>query len=411
MKYPVAIEEQNAVHAMDGGLARGDWPPISDAELERLAGLTPALTAPLHVRWSSPRPFSAAALVRCAAGEVFVKRHDPRVRDVPSLLEEHRFASHLRANNLCVPEVLTLVDHNGAATTARQIDGWTYEVHAPAAGIDLYQREHSWTPVRCAEHAQALGRTLAQLHRAAQGYAAPPRQRRPLLGGFEIIGAADLASALDRYWQERPIVARFLGAQGRAAALGALAPWHGALRALLAQLEPLWVHNDWHASNAFWSDAGERAQVCSVVDFGLCNLGCAVADLATALERNTIAWLALDEAHACAARTPGCSKAPEAAPIARLPLALALLQGYESVRPLTAAERQALPRLLPVVHTEYALSEVDYFCGVVDNARNAALAFPAFLIGHVRWFEGPEGRAYLDGLRLGLAAAEGGRPR
>jgi Ser/Thr protein kinase RdoA (MazF antagonist) len=391
------------VHAMDGGLASGDWPAMGVAELERLAPFAPGLSVPLQPTWISPRPFSAAARVHGATGEVFVKRHDPRVRDVSSLLEEHRFARHLRANGLEVPEVLPLLGTDGVATTAIELDGWTYEVHAPAAGIDLYAQAHSWTPVRCAGHAHALGQALAQLHRVSQDFLAPARQPRPLLPSFEIIGAQDLPAALNRFVVQRPVVARFLGLPGREASLRALQPWHAALRPLLAHLAPLWVHNDWHASNAFWTGTAEQAQVRSVIDFGLCNLGCAVVDLATALERNTIAWLELDPIGAGreGAPAPRGECAPDAH-IARLPLALALLQGYESVRPLTAAERQALPLLLPLAHVEYALAEVDYFCGVVDNARNASLAFPAFLLGHVRWFEGSEGRAYLEAVRQAL---------
>jgi Ser/Thr protein kinase RdoA (MazF antagonist) len=389
---------------MDGGLAAGDWPLISCAELERLARFAPALSTPLQVTWHSPRPFSAAALVRSVAGEVFVKRHDPRVRDVASLLEEHRYAAHLRANDLEVAQVLTLRDSEGVATTALAFDGWTYEVHAPAPGIDLYAQAHSWTPARCTGHAHALGRALAQLHLAAAGFSAPPRQRRPLLPSFEIVGATDLTAALDRFLQERPVVARFVGAPGRAAILRALEPWHAALRPLLPALAPLWVHNDWHASNAFWSTTGEQAQVRCVLDFGLCNLGRAVVDLATALERNTIAWLELDRSGMPSTPSQGGRRIPVRSDIGRLPLALALLEGYASLRPLTLAERCALPLVLPLAHVEYALSEVDYFCGVVGNAHNAALAYPGFLLGHVRWFEGSEGHDYLAGLRRVLDA-------
>ncbi len=41
------------------------------------------------VTWRSPRPMSAAGLVRQAGGGVFVKRHDPRVRSTAQPAAEH----------------------------------------------------------------------------------------------------------------------------------------------------------------------------------------------------------------------------------------------------------------------------------------------------------------------------------
>ncbi|MCX5328729.1 hypothetical protein [Streptomyces sp. NBC_00140] len=57
--------------------------------------------------------------------------------------------------------------------------------------------------------------------------------------------------------------------------------------------------------------------------------------------RNAVEWL-----------RPGCPVREEDA--------VALLDGYESVRPLRAAELAALPELLPLVHAEFALSELGY---------------------------------------------------
>jgi hypothetical protein len=55
--------------------------------------------------------------------------------------------------------------------------------------------------------------------------------------------------------------------------------------------------------------------------------------------------------------------------------------------------------MLPVVHLEYALSEVEYFADVVSSPALADLAYDAYLIGHTRWFAGPDGAAMLDHLR------------
>jgi Ser/Thr protein kinase RdoA (MazF antagonist) len=373
---------------LDAGLTAPDWPPLTLAEVQALAPRYPALEGPLRLVWHSPRPYSAAVRVQTAQGEVFIKRHDRRVRDVPALLEEHGFIAHLRERGVGVPRVL----NNREQVSATALGTRTYEVHAPVAGMDAYCDVHSWMPVHSAADARAMGSALAHLHAAARGYRAPPRPPRPLLAGIDIVGSADLAAALQRYIAQRPAVAAFLAAcGGTAPLLEALHTVHPRLVPLLPALEPIWVHNDWHASNLFWSDGAAQRQVTAAIDFGLCNLGWAMADLATALERNTVAWLQ-------------AGAAPDAA-IGRVPLALALVQGYCEVRPLSAAERLALPLLLPLAHVEFALSEVDYFHGILGNDDNARLAYPKFLVGHIAWFASEQGRGYLEAVRGAIASA------
>jgi Ser/Thr protein kinase RdoA (MazF antagonist) len=138
----------------------------------------------------------------------------------------------------------------------------------------------------------------------------------------------------------------------------------------------LWTHNDWHPSNLLWSGEGE---VATVLDFGLADRTCALHDLATALERIAVRWLEI----------------AGDAPIAEPEAALALLSGYDSVLPLTAEDRALLARLLPLVHVEFAMSEADYFHGVLGRAQDADLAWDGFLLGHSAWFTGAEGRALL----------------
>ena len=75
--------------------------------------------------------------------------------------------------------------------------------------------------------------------------------------------------------------------------------------------------------------------------------------------------------------------------------ARALLAGYCAVRPLTAPERDLLVRLVPVVHLEFALSEIAYFHGVVGRRDYADLAWHDYLIGHAEWFLTASGRALL----------------
>ena len=88
-----------------------------------------------------------------------------------------------------------------------------------------------------------------------------------------------------------------------------------------------------------------------------------------------------------------------------------LAKVVRQTRPLTQAELLAVALLLPVIHVEYALSEVEYFTSVVRSPDNADLAYDTYLIGHTRWFDSPEGSALLSHLRqradLGRGAAAG----
>src|SRR5208282_895560 len=205
MRQIIAHAQEAAVtHDMEAGLTALDWPQLVPGELEELARQVPQMQGPIRLLWHSPRPFSAAARVQTARGELFVKRHCALVRDVPSLLEEHRFLDHLRARAIPVPMVIA----DRANCTAVAMDRWTYEVHALATGVDVYRDAHSWTPVGCLGHARALGRALAQMHLAAVGFNAPARSPRPLMASFDIVGSEALADALERFVAQRPAVAR-----------------------------------------------------------------------------------------------------------------------------------------------------------------------------------------------------------
>jgi len=161
-------------------------------------------------------------------------------------------------------------------------------------------------------------------------------------------------------------------------------PWHRELQPHLARQTPLWTHNDWHGSNLLWSTGAADAQVSGVLDFGLADRTFALFDLATAIERSCIPWLDLDSG----------GDAP-----AFLDQVDALLAGYRSARPLSADDIRTLVALLPVVHVDFALSEVAYFQGVVGSSASADVAYHTYLIGHARWFAGSQGQALLGHLR------------
>jgi Ser/Thr protein kinase RdoA (MazF antagonist) len=368
----------HTVHGMAGDQVAPHWPPLRENEVATLLAHYPQLGTIEAIAWHSPRPLSAAALVRTGAGEVFVKRHHAGVRDAAALAEEHRFIFHLHAQGAAVPALLT--DRYGYSVISAGT--WTYEVQQRAAGIDLYRDTLSWVPLRNLAHARAAGRALGQLHLAAHGFEAPQRSTHILVTRDDLLRAHDPVAALRAQLLQRPGLADYLRSCDWPSELGrALTPWHATLPARLQREPTLWTHNDWHASNLCWSDASEQAQVSAALDFGLASPTCAVFDLATAIERNAIAWLD-----------------PPAQRIAHLDTAQALLDGYREVAPFSRAQCHLLADLLPLVHLDFAFSEVEYFHAITRSAVDARLAYEDFLLGHASWFESAQGREFLGAL-------------
>jgi Ser/Thr protein kinase RdoA (MazF antagonist) len=372
-------------HGLDGMLVPPDWPPLTMDEVCALLKQFPALGRPERILTESPRPFSAAGVVATSESNIFVKRHHQFVRDREGLLEEHQFLAHLLAHGAPVPRVFA----SAAGETAIAMDESLYEVHEIPAGVDLYEDAISWTPFQTLAHAHSAGQALAHLHLAAQDFAAPPRKPRPLVASFTIFAARDPIAAMARYLGLRLSLARHAGVRVCAAqALELLTPFHAELAPLLPALAPLWTHNDLHASNLFWSDDTADARATAIIDFGLADRTNAVHDLAHAIERNIVEWLTFvnDPAH------------PDDVPI-HLDHLDALLDGYESIRPLTPAEAAALVPMTALCHAEFALSEADYFLGVLRSEEKAVAAYDGWLVGHAQWFLDDTGRKLLDALR------------
>lgn len=372
-------------HGMDGALVERDWPPLTMTEVCALLSDFPAVGTAEEILSTSPRPFSAAGLVRTTQARVFVKRHHRSVRNRKGLLEEHRFLAHLHDHGASVPRVFA--SHSGE--TAVEIGEWTYEIHEAAEGVDLYEDAHSWTPFRCAQHARAAGQALAQLHLASASFTAPRRGMRPLVASFTIFAAKDPAIEMERFLTARPSLTECPAVRACAQqCLELLVPFHTELEPCLPALAPLWTHNDLHASNLLWSDRGNQAHATAVIDFGLSDYTNAVHDIAHAIERNIVEWLAL-VAH---------PDRPDDVPV-HLDHLNALLAGYESVRPLSPAEATALAPLTALCHAEFALSEADYFLSILHAEDNAPMAYDGWLVGHARWFHSGAGRGLLDALR------------
>ena len=372
-------DSSHRVHGLAGDEIAPDWPALTAAEVHTLLQAMPQLAPPWQIVWHSPRPLSAACLVQTGTGTVFVKRHHRCVRSATTLREEHAFAAHLRSAGAPLARVLASTH----GETAIERGDWVYEVHEQADGIDLYRETISWSPLSRPAHALTAGRALANLHRAAQGYDAAQRSTHLLVARSELIAGTDPVQALAAQLDERPGLADYLrGRDWRTDLATLFAPWRRAQPALAAQPR-LWTHGDWHVSNLCWSGASDDATITAVLDFGLAAANFALFDLATAIERNAIAWLELDRGAAAA----------------HADIALALIAGYRQVRPLERSDVHLLADLLPVVHVDFALSEVEYFHAVTHDSHAAGVAYDTFLLGHAAWFSTPSGQALLHAIR------------
>lgn len=373
-------------HGLDGSLVEPDWPPLTLDEVRRMLKQFPAAGEPSAVVSISPRPFSAASVIETDRGRVFVKRHAQAVRDAAGLMEEHRFMAYLRAKEIRVPRVFK----TDSGITAFESGDWTCEVHEIPEGCDLYEEAISWTPFQSVEHAHSAGALLARMHIAAQSFDAPPRKDRPLVASFTIFASQNPTEALEAYLRARPALKHDTQTRHDCTqALDLLEPFYLELRSLLPSLPSMWTHNDLHASNLFWSDTTTHARTVSVIDFGLADRTNPVYDLAQAIERNIVDWLEL-------------MRDPDAGDRVAVHLdhLWAFLDGYESVRPLSQPEAAALAPMVALGHAEFALTEADYFLGVLHSPAKARVATSDYLVGHANWFREAGNQKLLNPLRI-----------
>ena len=375
------LHDEYKAHGLAGEREQPDWPPLTLTEVDALLRRYPQAGGAIRIASVSPRPFSSASVVEAENGPVFVKRHARSVRNRAGLFEEHRFIAHLSAK---LPNLVQSVLADREGETAICLGEWTYEVHPVACGLDDYEDALSWTPFRSCGHARAAGQALAKLHQAAESYEAPARSFGQLISSYSIFAGDNPEAAMETYLEKRPKLLEYAEQRHWRTSLNALLiPFYRRLQPWLGHLRPLWTHNDFHASNLTWSGAESSAEVAGIIDFGLSDRTNAVHDLATAIERNIVEWLRMDES---------------GAQIIHLDHLDALLDGYAELAPLSYEQARALAAMLPIVHCEFALSETDYFLTILNSPKKAYLAYEGYFLGHAQWFLGEQGQTLLHRL-------------
>ncbi len=370
------------VHGMGLEPVTPDWSPIVAGELtEPLAQLDQVsprgrTASEVRVLWRSPRPMSAAALVRVDETNLFVKRHHERVRTAARLEIEHRFGDHLRTHGVATP----VSRRSPSGESVARVGPYLYEFFDVARGRDLYRDVPSWYPYAKPEHARSAGAALAHLHRAAASFDEPASSPAVLLDAVSLADADDPRAALAALLRARPGLALALEPYTSLETVPrVLAEPLARARATTRALTRQWTHGDWHPSNLTWDPS--RDEVREVLDLGLANRTFALHDLALAVERATIDWL---DVAGCGAVSVDWASLD------------ALLEGYSHVSPLLAAGRRALAAVLPVAHVDFALSEIEYFGDVLGDAATRDLAYHGYLLGHVTFFDSPLGTELLE---------------
>lgn len=355
--------------------------PMDEAELAGLLRGYPEAGAFRCILAVSGRPYSAGALVRTDRRDVFVKKRSTQWRSRHDIEREHALIAHLRAQDFNTPAVL----QNEAGQSVTSQGTWLYEVFERAEGEDRYRDSHSWMPFSKVAHAYSAGQRLAEFHAAVQGFTLPPgAPGRPMVARFDLMRQPDLLAAVDAEIGRRPALGEYLQDKPwRQHIERGYGPFHERIQPLLAQIEPSVTHGDWHGNNLFF----HGDEVASVIDFHLCDLTFRMYDLAVALDRNAVEWLAILGGRVDAVRYD---------------LIDAMLAGYRSVASLTPVEMQLLPDLLAVHQLDLALSNIHYYSEVERDPRRADWAYEVYLLGHTCHFHSEKGRELLGHLAIRL---------
>lgn len=376
----MAEQRASLGHGMGESLEPKDWQDISAADLAQLQRLYPQLQGQAAVLWRSPRPFSSAMLIQVNQAAYFIKRSHRSFRTAADLKQEHQLIQHLADQQLPLPKIICSKD----GATAVELDDWSYEVHEKAPGLDLYADHLSWKPFFCAAHAAQAGQMLAALHKAAENYpAVQGRSAQQLISNQDLLLSDDIAQAIRQRIPNSPALSAYFADQELDQAwLSQLAHVHEKVKIAMQRAPKIWTHNDLHASNLLWSENSDQAEISTVIDFGLTDRNSAIYDLAVTVERNFIDWLALNQTQDIHVDEAGLQ---------------AFIQAYvKHAHPLE--ELAILPELIKIVHTDFALSELEYFAGITRNFKHADAAYYDWLIAHTAWFFKPQGQQFCQKL-------------
>ena len=244
-------------------------------------------------------------------GKAALRLHRPGYHSRAALSSELAWMADLRRRGVPVPEpvasddgaFLVALDMDGGATQYTDLIGWVEGEPLGESGQPLDRPRAELEAIF-----GAIGRQMARMHVAADGFSVPEDFERPSWGEVGLLG-------------DQPFWGRFWDCDGLDAGDRAfLAPLRGDLMRRLEGLAPSLdkglIHADLVRENVFVTDGAV-----AFIDFDDCGFGFRLFDIATALLRNR--------------REPDYPAMRDA-----------LLQGYASVRPEMLTEFMQLPLFL-----------------------------------------------------------------
>ena len=292
-------------------------------------------------------PNSEVCLFSTTAGSFCAKGRDPARRSGAWIEREYRLICHLVDHGFPTPPMLALKAGGSAALR----HGKLWSVYQQASGEDRYGEASVFAPFETAAEVRSAGAMLARFHLAAADF--PERLDAPgtgLSARYELVFATDLRRALADRLAARPVLAAFLDRQANwDRAVGRFESLRQPLRAISPDgLVRKVVHGDWIKRNLFFAGT----DVAAAIDFDLAQDGLLVHDLALAIAAAAYPWDRMADG-------------------VQLEHALAMRQGYESIRPLTASEARLLPAVLATCRFEFHLSLIEDLL-LRDQADRAA---------------------------------------
>lgn len=371
----------------------------------------------LEIEKTFTRMLTAGALISTEAGDFFLKRIHQRVIFGSELAKKHQAVNLIAAElpRVCAevgldPAVTIPSYHclHGSGETVFSSKDWHYELVARVPGEDRYQANHSWQLPDSLAEAFSIGQALAAFHLAGEvTWPCAPQVLQPSTYQirFDLLPQlfaqqffaphqfsdfpedasqtrertiSEDSPVLEAFLAERPLLATWLADNNYDLHQDVASLCQVALTSY-QELPRLWMHSDAYCNNMSYS--GSR--VLSIFDFGLAAPGTALADLATCLERNCIEWVEI-----VAGDPQRCSIA----------VAKAIIDGYETVRPLSPVEKRLLPEVLKVVQVESALNFIPSHLQA-DRPDSAQWSYEVFFKAHCRWFTTPPGSQFLADLR------------
>jgi Ser/Thr protein kinase RdoA (MazF antagonist) len=334
-------------------------PTLDADELAAVTAAYPALGAFTGLVRNGLSVNAPAALFDTSTGTYFAKRYPP---GAGSVADEHRLVRHLVAKGYPTPRLHLTAD---GASIARHRDA-SYAVFDLAVGEDRYGDAPVFAPFGSSAEASAAGAALAGFHVAVADMPPPaPRPFEGLVVRLNVLAAPTVEAGLSVLWREAPALFPLLDGRPEWAALRPrLERLRAGLAPRLAGCPVGVIHGDFIKRNLLW----EGPRVASVLDFDLWNVAPWVLDLAIALLPTGFDWPRL---------LAGATDLDGAA-------MRAMLAGYETVRPLSPAERDALPWVMEAARFEFYLSAAltAHHRGQADQVEN----FWRLATGVIAWF-------------------------